>query len=211
MRQIIRSYHVFLCQVPERFFIYLVYPVLVILPECKFVEWGVPVYLRELCCASLVLVIELVADFMAFGGIASKDTNKLEYLKTSVKGIGVLRNGIVMDAIRRTGSVGTMLLVTYGMDTQDMRLTQVIAGIFATLICIELGLMLTRSFALITFIYFAMAFIGFGAMYVIGAVLAMPISVWQCSVLVLAYMAIAAIGRMMIMKRAKGSYYDGRD
>lgn len=49
----------------------------------------------------LVLMVEIVADTWMFGGIQGNDAEKIDFLKTSPKGMGMLRNALVMDLVRR--------------------------------------------------------------------------------------------------------------
>lgn len=49
----------------------------------------------------LILMVEIVADTWMFGGIQGKDAAKIDFLKTSPKGMGLLRNALVMDLVRR--------------------------------------------------------------------------------------------------------------
>lgn len=49
----------------------------------------------------LVLVAEIVADTWMFGGIQGKDAAKIDYLKTSPKGMGMLRNALALDLVRK--------------------------------------------------------------------------------------------------------------
>lgn len=51
--------------------------------------------------AQYVLAFEIFSDYWMFGGICENQTRKLEYLKTSLRGISVLRNGLVVDLLRR--------------------------------------------------------------------------------------------------------------
>ena len=50
---------------------------------------------------SYVPIFELVSDYWLFGGLCNKTENGLVYLKSSVKGMEVLRNGIIGDLLRR--------------------------------------------------------------------------------------------------------------
>lgn len=49
----------------------------------------------------LILMVEIVVDTWLFGGIQGKDAEKIDFLKTSPKGMGLLRNALVMDLVRR--------------------------------------------------------------------------------------------------------------
>ena len=211
MRRFVSCYHVFVPQIYERIFIYLVYPALLIGLGCRFKAWGMPLLICELVCCSLILVAEFMFDITAFGGIASEDTNKLEYLKTSVKGMEVLRKSIISDAVRRVCSVAIIMLAVHGAEAQLLTWMQIIAGIFATVLCIEVGLIITRRFTIMTFVYLSMVVIGFVAMYVCLKIFLETISVTVVGGIIILYIAVAVLGRVMIMRKARGSYYDGRN
>lgn len=59
----------------------------------------------------LVLMVEIVADTWMFGGIQGKDAAKIDFLKTSPKGMGLLRNALVMDLVRRFCSLAGIVAV----------------------------------------------------------------------------------------------------
>lgn len=48
-----------------------------------------------------VILAEIVADTWMFGGIQAKDAAKIDFLKTSPRGMGLLRNALAMDLVRR--------------------------------------------------------------------------------------------------------------
>lgn len=51
--------------------------------------------------ASYVIVFEILSDYWLFGGICEKQTREMEYLKTSLRGIGMLKRGLIIDLLRR--------------------------------------------------------------------------------------------------------------
>lgn len=59
----------------------------------------------------LLLIVEIVADTWMFGGIQGKDAEKIDFLKTSPKGMGLLRNALVMDLVRRFCSLAGIVAV----------------------------------------------------------------------------------------------------
>lgn len=48
-----------------------------------------------------LIIYEVLSDYWMFGGLCSREGNAMEYVKTSEKGIAVLRKGIVGDLLRR--------------------------------------------------------------------------------------------------------------
>lgn len=55
----------------------------------------------DILSAALIVMVETVSDYWLFGGICAKDAQKLEYMKSSVKGIPVMRSGLIADLVRR--------------------------------------------------------------------------------------------------------------
>lgn len=54
-----------------------------------------------LLAAVLLTMLEIVSDSWLFGGIQARDSEKIDYLKTSGRGMGFLRNALIMDLIRK--------------------------------------------------------------------------------------------------------------
>lgn len=93
----IKSY---LCFVP---FLYRIL-VLVFMPivscgvECGLMlDYVMPVYPLLM----LVVIVEVLADYWTFGGICAREFHGAEYLKSSVKGRGVLKTALFVDCIRK--------------------------------------------------------------------------------------------------------------
>lgn len=57
----------------------------------------------------LIVMVEVLADTWVFGGIQGKDAAKIDFLKTSPKGMGLLRNALVMDLVRRFLSLSVIM------------------------------------------------------------------------------------------------------
>ena len=57
----------------------------------------------------LLLMAEIVADTWMFGGIQGKDAAKIDFLKTSPKGMCLLRNALAMDLVRRFCSLAGIM------------------------------------------------------------------------------------------------------
>lgn len=78
--------------------------VLFIIPVAAF---GVQVLFERLGLLStiaaywLFLIADIFGDYWVFGGICSKSSARLEYMKSSFYGSKVMRTGIVMDLVRR--------------------------------------------------------------------------------------------------------------
>jgi len=211
MKRFIKSYHVFLPQIWSKLFTYVVYPVAILLIAYWLVSWKIPMPICVMVVCSLILTVEVLWDSTVFGGIASKNTNKLEYLKTSVRGMRILRNSIVADAVRRAISVTVILAVLYAMNTSALALWKMVACGFVGLWCIELALLLTRSFSMMVVMLLAVSIGGGICMAVCGIVLLGVGSVWNLCFAILPYILFVVTGRIVIMRKARGSYYDERD
>ena len=118
MRKSIRCYHLFFPgnSIWLKLLLYLVYPLFVIglaLGIRLLLGDILPAYLSLLLAGALVLTTEITVDFFFFGGIASKDTNRLEYMKTSAEVKNVWRKGLIVDAVRRFVTIAGILTGTF--------------------------------------------------------------------------------------------------
>lgn len=209
MKQMLKSYHVFLPLVWERTIVYLLYPVLLLmLNYFGRVKLHIDAEAYLMLCAGMVVAAELFLDYFIFGGIAAKDTNKLEYLKTSTKGISLLKKGLVGDWIRRFISVGIIIMANYCLGEGALSLGKTGVCVFSTLLLAEAGLIVTRFFSLMTIVTAMIIFLGMLAMVITLSVLAGGMVIWICPVLCV---VVSVLGRMLIIRKMKGSYYDGRD
>ena len=166
----------------------------------------------------MVLVAEIVADTWLFGGIQGKDAAKIDYLKTSPKGMGMLRNALAMDLVRR---VLFLLLVMTVCALANIDLgVDMYGGDWARRLAITLSLILSSYMVSVLCILFAR----FGAMLwqnmlaaylgiflesvCIGAVIAFdhPFA-WAFLYAVLAAGA-SVLAVKTAMKKVRGGYYD---
>lgn len=210
IRESIKSYHLFLPQIWKKLLLYFVYPLFLIGITCLFAQTGADasVYLVSMCAT--IMTAELYFDILVFGGIASKDTDKLEYLKTSVKGMSVLKKSIVADGIRRFLSTAVILIAAYAIADMYFSPAELAMCLLATLFMTEAGLLVIRGFASIS-IMVATAVVG-GMVFTV-----LLIAVWRSaalilvsSLLVVLYVTVLILGRVFVMKKARGSYYDER-
>lgn len=113
MKQYICCYQMFL---PGNYswlklFLYLVYPLAAIWISLI----GVPVgsFSCLIIAPMIMTTVEIMLDYFFFGGIMSKDTNRLEYLITSYRGMACLEKSLVTDSIRRFVSAAVIELGVY--------------------------------------------------------------------------------------------------
>lgn len=98
MKQKIRSYLVF-TSLGYRIIMFAVLPLLLlgiqVFTAVRFQSTAIPVFVMAL------VLVEVVADNWFLGGIQEKGSQKIDYLKTSPKGMKVMQNALVMDLVRR--------------------------------------------------------------------------------------------------------------
>lgn len=209
MRELIKCYHIFMPRMWEKLLLYLIYPIVLIGVGCKMERFMPPFGIIFTC--ELIVPIELILDFLIFGGISSKDTNKLEYLKTSVKGMTVLKKSIIVDAVRRAVAVTMILIVVCVKNKTELSAAQVSMCVLISFLLIELLLQVTRHFPGMTVMLIGMCVTSSLHMLVLGVICAMKIPVWGSCLTAALCIAAAVAGRVMIMRNARKSYYDSRD
>lgn len=73
--------------------------------------WGGRMATGVIIAAVLLPIVEIVSDNWLFGGIQTKDSMRLEYLKTSGRGMDILRAALWMDLLRKfLSALGIMAL-----------------------------------------------------------------------------------------------------
>lgn len=98
MRRMLKSYLVF-TSAPYRIVMYVLVPIGMI---------GISTWAGSrlgeaalLLTAMLLTMLEVISDSWLFGGIQARDPEKIDYLKTSGRGMRLLRNALVMDLARK--------------------------------------------------------------------------------------------------------------
>lgn len=209
MRELIKCYHVFIPSIWEKFLFYLIYPAALIWFGCKMEGIMSPMGVIFTC--ELIVPIELILDSFIFGGISSKDTNKLEYLKTSVKGMTVLKKGVIADAVRRTLAVTMIPAAIYVKNSTVLSPAQIAMCAMVSFLLIELVLQVTRRFPGMMVMIVAMCVEAILNMFALGIVCSIKVPVWGICLAAALCVVAATAGRMMIMRNARESYYDSRD
>jgi hypothetical protein len=214
MREIIKSYQVFLPYAWERLLVYLVYPVLIVVFLGLLANGGDSPRVCMVLCAWLVVMTELYLDILVFGGIGAKDTNKLEYIKTSAKGMQVMKKSLVGDVVRRLFSVslimGLVSRIAVSVSYEEvLSAGNVLFSIAATLFLIELGLLAVRLLSSVAIIMAVNMTLSMLSMALVSVVVANDYSVMGVLCVLLAVSAMVG-QRALIMRRARKSYYDGR-
>ncbi len=214
MRNAIKSYHVFLSSKLFQVLLYVLY-----LPVMMF---GVGVLLRivqqlgmAVCVgyqlsANLLFIGEVVWGLLIFGGVAARDTNKLEYLKTSAKGMSILKTALAADVVRRFLWVTLIqwvpLFIIHEKADENVWMANAMVLLFA-----EMGCLLVRK---------GCSMAVFFAVMVGGTTFLSPLlgfSTWIVHLLwpiVLCYLltvVVMIINIKMVMKKARDSFYDDRN
>lgn len=221
MTQFSKSYHLFLCHRLLRLIMYLVYPVLVTvlfallyrhvmgIAESRG-EANSLIHLILFALTDATVSIEIFADSMIFGGIAAKDTHKLEYWKTSAKGMLLLKNALITDGVRR---VFSLFLITAGfriIARDTLTTVNALSLLLLLFSYIEAGLIIIRHFPSMPITIITSS--------VIMAILPTSILLLtdaapgiQIIFPLLSGIMIALAGRWLIIAKVRNSYYDNRN
>lgn len=221
MKQYVKSYHLFLSQRWLRWGIYIIYPLLL---SGSFGWLGSKISadpspatdpkslytLLFFVLGNTLILVELFSDTFIFGGIADKNTNKLEYLKTSTKGMPCLRKALVTDAARRLISLGIIVGCCSLSAHPFYDLADASAILLMLFSFIETGLIITRHFPTLSVTFIVISVISFLMPASLSWIqLASP----QLKLLLPTLTGITAtvLGRWLILKKARNSYYDNRN
>ena len=209
MREWIKSYHIFLPGRWGKWVVYIILPAFFFGIGYLFGKGVVNGYLVMVIFSGLIIALELCMDYFVFGGIAAKDTNKLEYLKTSVKGIEVLRKSLIGDGIRRFFSINLIvygLKYLYGYRFSSGQLFTLALGYF---VLSEAALIITRHFSSLLLVSVIAVTISLLAPWGTAWLLSKTMNTLLAGI-ILGILAVgtATRGRILIMRKARGSYYD---
>ncbi len=108
MKNRLKSYLVFTSLI-YRVFMYLVMPV-VLVGIVFAVGGGVA---AAVLAASILPMVESVSDNWLFGGIQTKDAEKMDFLKTSGCGMNIMRSALCMDLLRKFLTAVIVLGICY--------------------------------------------------------------------------------------------------
>ena len=170
------------------------------------------------CVIAVVgMLVEVVMDNWSFGGLATKNGNQLEYLKSSARGRKVMQGALFVSEVRQfLWSVGIFLLcgiISWCRGGSEIvcgeRVPFYLAMIFLEYFFIQLALTITRFFDGL-WISMGVSYIAFflmmGGIYLIVRNTALMIAL-----LLTLCAAISVIGVKTVMGRMEESYYDKAD
>lgn len=218
--KLMKSYHLFLTHKWLRVLIYLVYPIVLLLlfgylgnavAASKLnTEANKHITTMLLCTLwDLIIGVELFSDILILGGIAAKDTNKLEYIKTSIKGMPIFRKSLIADGVRRFFSIAVIAGAGSIFCCPSDSLTDAFVAVMIVFFYAELGLIITRHFPHMTVIMLTFSALMAVMPPSITLIQKMPAGLEVILSLLLA-IAISIIGRWLILKKTRDSYYDCR-
>jgi len=121
MKDAIRMYHLFF---PRKWFIllvYILYPALVGLLGMWCFKIG-PItgtVMSLMLSTTLVVCVEYILDVYMLFGVAAKDNQSLEYIKSSARGVSLLQDALYGDGFRRIVTT----VVSYGLLYMMMKYT----------------------------------------------------------------------------------------
>lgn len=213
MREYIRSYQVFFPRKWVKWCIYIVYPLLVV-----GIGWlGGHTYLLEWydtgLLACMIAMVEITLDTYMFFGVGARDTNKLEYIKTSARGMPLLRKALIADGARRFLSTAIIFIGVHFALREGAGIAfacKAACGSFVSCFLVESALLFTRQITnvLVNLLFvYGMGMVALVAGTAIGLLPEMPVPAVVLSAVL--YIGITVTARKTVMKKAGRTYYDG--
>lgn len=160
---------------------------------------------------ALLIMAEIFFDTWLFGGIQSKDAEKLDYLKTSPRGMQMMRDALGMDIVRRFLSVVVIFAGCYMVDGEAVLGAGPAILIYPALIAytiVVLGVFIAR-FECNIWMNMGIGYVG-----LIVAVLSLLLTglfggvlVWVFCYAVLA-IVVSVLAVKVAVKKVEGGYYD---
>lgn len=212
MREWIKSYHVFLSGRWMKRIVYLLFPSVFFGIGYVFGKGVLSGYFAVIILSSMIISVEVCMDYFIFGGIAARDTNKLEYLKTSEKGMLLLKKSLIGDAVRRILSISVIvygLKYLYGYEFTNGQLLTLVLCYF---VLSEAALIMTRHFTSLLIVASSAMIVSLAAPWLTAWLLSKTMNTFLAGIiLVILAVGVATGSRIMIMRKARESYYDERD
>ncbi len=224
----IRMYNVFFPRKFWMWFAYILYPIVVIALCSVFLKMFLltGMVMSLMLSTAGVITIEYLLDTYMFHGIGAKDYKALEYVKSSGKGVHLLRQAFLVDGVRRILTIGlimtglylttriafekdageTILEINGKVVSHPSVLIYLQCGVFAVFF-VELGMLITRRSKNVL--------VNLLILYVMSA-LACPISmvavefasITSVGLSAILLIIIMVIGRKVLVKKVRESFYD---
>lgn len=166
----------------------------------------------------LIIMVEILSDTWMFGGIQGKATERIDFLKTSPEGMGLLQRALIMDLVRRflslSGIMAACVLVNLAWGVEmfgghavkglGVILSLILSSYAVSVLCIILarfGTMLWQSI-LVGYLGLVIESVYVGFLIVLGHPFA-----WCCVCMVLAA-GVSILAVKIVMKKVRSGYYD---
>lgn len=162
----------------------------------------------------LLILAEVLADHWFLSGIQEKNAEKLDYLKTSARGMEVMKSALVLDLARRFLEL-LLILVLCGL--LSLLLGTGAPGILEGIVLPVLTIYVTSVIATVLARFGSTLQINFLAAYlaaVIGSVCYFPVAfhilpaALFCPVLAFLSLVVSVLAVKVAMKKVKEGYYD---
>lgn len=117
MKDAIKMYHLFLPRKWWMLLVYIAYPMFVglITAWCFNLGFEVGSMISLMFATSAIVCVEYILDTYMLFGIAAKDNRSLEYMKSSSKGVNLLKISLCADGVRRIVTTIVMFSLVYGI------------------------------------------------------------------------------------------------
>lgn len=150
---------------------------------------------------------EMFLDYFTFGGIHAKDSNKMDFLITSPKGLDVLKKILMADGARRFMSGLCLYLLLIGIISDASYNFMTFCCLVLSLFVSELFLGLGRFFSSITplFITCVASILIFSFVFFL---LMEQFNIVILIVIFICYLLTAAFSRYITLQKGKRCYYD---
>ena len=205
-----KCYRVFLSGTLMKLLMYLIYPV------CAFFWCSLAYVISDagfgnatlglMMTAGMMIGAELLLDSFVYGGLLAKDSNKLEFLKTSYRGINVLKKSLCVDKLRRLVTLILVFVMICGLWELQISVGRLMSLLFATAMVMELGLLVIRHFSSFNWVLI-LTMVAYPIGMAVGFV-AMKLEAIFAVLFLLMLVAAYLICSKITLKKAEGSFYD---
>lgn len=224
MKNALRGYRAFF---PKSWMIWIVcvmYPVVAVagITVFQYLNSEASIYIF-LAAVYGVLAVEMVLSKYSFAGLVAKDSNRMEYLKTSVKGMDFLREVLITDQNRRFITTGVIVLSAGLMGVNhEYRIAEELSVSISVSTVLGIFLLISILVELLTFCmklvnntnaYTLMSMASFGIAGIMTFLLIVfdmesGHYLWISVILLMMYIVIRYVTRHTLLKKARAGYYD---
>lgn len=215
MKQRIRSYLVF-TSLWYKVIVFVILPVVLLGMQIlsTIVFQGTAIHLS----VPVLIMAEIMADSWFLGGIQEKGSEKIDYLKTSPRGMKVMKSVLVMDLVRRLlfhgGILGVSWLIMRLLGTTAMAAKlagfgELLLAVALTYTLSALGIFITR-FTSYIWVNMLCGYVGAIAgliILLVCALMPVPAALPDIALAVLG-VGISVLTVKIAMLKVEGSYYD---